>query len=210
MSTDQTVRETGMHTIDQIAMKRKESEEDGNAPAVAVEDLHKSFGSQKVLNGVSLTVNRGETLAVLGRSGTGKSVLLRLIIGLEKPDSGSVHIHGQDIAGLDLDQLSEIRKKMGFLFQHAALYDSLTVEQNVAFPLEHHKKEMSKSEQNDRVKELLAEVGMEGDLDEDALGYFGWHAETSWAGACAGSGARHPAARRTHRWPRSHQFRRNR
>ena len=83
-------------------------------------------------------MNRGETLAVLGRSGTGKSVLLRLIIGLEKPDSGSVRIHGQDIAGLALDQLGEIRKKMGFLFQHAALYDSLTVEQNVAFPLQHH------------------------------------------------------------------------
>jgi phospholipid/cholesterol/gamma-HCH transport system ATP-binding protein len=101
---------------------------------------------------------------VLGRSGTGKSVLLRLIIGLEKPDSGSVRIHGQDITGLGLDQLGEIRRKMGFLFQHAALYDSLTVEQNVAFPLQHHKKEMSKSEQAGRVKELLAEVGMEDAL----------------------------------------------
>jgi phospholipid/cholesterol/gamma-HCH transport system ATP-binding protein len=92
--------------------------------------------------------------------------LLRLIIGLEKPDSGSVRIHGQAIAGLDLDRLGEIRKKMGFLFQHAALYDSLTVEQNVAFPLQHHRREMSRSEQRDRVKELLAEVGMEGDLEK--------------------------------------------
>jgi phospholipid/cholesterol/gamma-HCH transport system ATP-binding protein len=98
----------------------------------------------------------------LGRSGTGKSVLLRLVIGLEKPDSGSVCIHGQDIAGLALDELGEIRKKMGFLFQHAALYDSLTVEQNVAFPLQHHRKGMSKSEQRDRVNALLAEVGMQG------------------------------------------------
>jgi phospholipid/cholesterol/gamma-HCH transport system ATP-binding protein len=157
-----------MHTIDQIpiqtAMDQQEAAKDDSAPAIAVEDLHKSFGSQKVLNGVSLTVARGETLAVLGRSGTGKSVLLRLIIGLEKPDSGSVRIHGQDIAGLALDQMGEIRKKMGFLFQHAALYDSLTVEQNVAFPLQHHKKEMSKSERDDRVRQLLAEVGMEGDL----------------------------------------------
>jgi phospholipid/cholesterol/gamma-HCH transport system ATP-binding protein len=118
------------------------------------------------LNGINLTVSRGETLAVLGRSGTGKSVLLRLIIGLQKPDSGLVRIHDQDLAGLALDQLSEIRKKMGFLFQHAALYDSLTVQQNVAFPLQHHKKEMSRSEQRDRVKELLAEVGMEGDLEK--------------------------------------------
>jgi phospholipid/cholesterol/gamma-HCH transport system ATP-binding protein len=153
-----------MHTTDQIAMKRGAAEEAGSVPVVAVANLHKSFGSQSVLNGISLTVNRGETLAVLGRSGTGKSVLLRLIIGLQKPDSGSVRIHGQDIAGLALDQMGEIRKQMGFLFQQAALYDSLTVEQNVAFPLLHHRKEMSRSEQGDRVKELLAEVGMEGDL----------------------------------------------
>jgi phospholipid/cholesterol/gamma-HCH transport system ATP-binding protein len=153
-----------MHTIDQIALKPDKAAKEDNAQAIAVEGLHKSFGSQKVLNGVSLNVSRGETLAVLGRSGTGKSVLLRLIIGLEKPDSGSVRIHGQDITGLGLDQLGEIRRKMGFLFQHAALYDSLTVEQNVAFPLQHHKKEMSKSEQAGRVKELLAEVGMEDAL----------------------------------------------
>ena len=109
-------------------------------------------------------MKRGETLAVLGRSGTGKSVLLRLIIGLAKPDSGSVLIDGQDIGGLALDQLGEIRKKMGFLFQHAALYDSLTVEQNVAFPLLHHRTDMSKSDRAERVRELLAEVGMEGAL----------------------------------------------
>ena len=156
-----------MSTIDQVAMKRAGTKkEDGGPPAVAVERLQKSFGSQKVLNGISLKVSRGETLAVLGRSGTGKSVLLKLIIGLQKPDSGSVRIHGQDLAGLALDQLGEIRKKMGFLFQQAALYDSLTVEQNVAFPLQHHRKQMSRSEQSDRVKELLAEVGMEGNLDK--------------------------------------------
>ena len=155
-----------MDTIDQIAMKPEEAEEDGSVPVIAVEDLHKSFGSQKVLNGISLTVSRGKTLAVLGRSGTGKSVLLKLIIGLQQPDSGSICIHGQDIAGLALDQIGKIRKKMGFLFQHAALYDSLTVEQNVAFPLQHHKKNMSRPEQGDRIKELLAEVGMEANLDK--------------------------------------------
>ncbi|MGD0416279.1 MAG: ABC transporter ATP-binding protein [Terriglobales bacterium] len=155
-----------MDTIDQVAVKREKAEGDGSAPAVAVEDLRKSFGSQKVLNGISLTVNRGQTLAVLGRSGTGKSVLLRLIIGLENPDLGSVRIHGQDIDGLALDQLGEIRTKMGFLFQHAALYDSLTVEQNVAFPLQHHKKEMSASEKCGRVRQLLEEVGMEGALEK--------------------------------------------
>src|SRR3984957_6779514 len=151
-----------MNTIAQAETKREVVKVEGSAPVIIVEDLHKSFGSQKVLNGVSLAVCRGETLAVLGRSGTGKSVLLRIIIGLEKPDSGSVRIHGQDIAGLDLDQLGGIRKRMGFLFQHAALYDSLTVEQNVAFPLQHHRKDMSKSEQRDRVNNLLGEVGMQG------------------------------------------------
>ena len=161
VNTHSTTREESMDTADQAAMKPGQPEGGDKAPAIAVEDLHKSFGTQKVLNGVSLTVNRGETLAVLGRSGTGKSVLLRLIIGLQKPDSGSVRIHGQDITGLTLDQLSEIRKGMGFLFQNAALYDSLTVEQNVAFPLQHHKSDMPKSELDDRVRALLTEVGVE-------------------------------------------------
>lgn len=155
-----------MATAYNIANKQEQSDLEKGTPILAVENLHKSFGSQKVINGVSLKISRGETLAVLGRSGTGKSVLLRIIIGLEKPDSGSVRIHGQDIAGLALDQLGEIRKKMGFLFQHAALYDSLTVAENVAFPLKHHRREMSEPERNDRVKQLLAEVGMEHDLDK--------------------------------------------
>ena len=141
--------------------KQLRLEDKGSVPVVAVENLQKAFAGHRVLNGINLTVNRGETLAVLGRSGTGKSVLLRLIIGLEKPDSGSVRIHGQDIGGLALDAMGEIRKKMGFLFQHAALYDSLTVGENVAFPLEHHRREMSKQERAESVRNLLAEVGME-------------------------------------------------
>jgi phospholipid/cholesterol/gamma-HCH transport system ATP-binding protein len=111
-------------------------------------------------------VSRGETLAVLGRSGTGKSVLLRLIIGLDSPDAGSIRIQGTDITGLPIDKLSTIRKKMGFLFQHAALYDSLTIAENVAFPLRHHRREMLQSERSDRVQHLLAEVGLEGDLNK--------------------------------------------
>ena len=134
-------------------------------PAVVLRGLHKSFGTQIVLNGIALNVATGETLAVLGRSGTGKSVLLKQIIGLQKPDSGSILIHGQEITGLALDSMNEIRKKMGFLFQNAALYDSLTVEQNVAFPLQRHTT-MTTSEQGTRVRELLASVGMEGDLNK--------------------------------------------
>src|SRR5919201_683690 len=93
---------------------------------IVIQDLHKAFGDQIVLDGVTMRVERGETVAVLGRSGTGKSVLLKLIIGLQKPDSGSIKIGGQDIGGPDTAALNEMRRKMGFLFQHAALYDSLT------------------------------------------------------------------------------------
>jgi phospholipid/cholesterol/gamma-HCH transport system ATP-binding protein len=149
-----------------IAMKQELPHDKGNAAVVAVRQLHKTFENHCVLNGISLSVNRGETLAVLGRSGTGKSVLLRIIIGLESPDSGSVCIRGQNILALPLDQMCDIRKKMGFLFQHAALYDSLTVAGNVAFPLEHHRRDMSLSERSDRVKQLLSEVGMEGNIDK--------------------------------------------
>jgi phospholipid/cholesterol/gamma-HCH transport system ATP-binding protein len=155
-----------MATTDNTATKPREDQNAGAASAVAVENLNKSFGAQKVLNGVSLSVDRGKTLAVLGRSGTGKSVLLRVIIGLAKPDSGSVRIQGEEIASLSLDGLGDVRKKMGFLFQHAALYDSLTVAQNVAFPLEHHRRDMSQSEQHDRVTQLLGEVGMEAARDK--------------------------------------------
>ena len=167
---DQVGIQTAIHTGSQPEIhtetKRGEAEAGGAAPAIAVKEVHKSFGNQKVLNGISLTVKRAETLAVLGRSGTGKSVLLRLIIGLQKPDSGAVRIHGADITGLDLDQLGAIRKKMGFLFQHAALYDSLNVEQNVAFPLQHHRREMSRPEQRDRIRQLLAEVSMEDAMEK--------------------------------------------
>jgi phospholipid/cholesterol/gamma-HCH transport system ATP-binding protein len=136
-----------------------------SGPAVVMQGLHKSFGAQKVLNGIDLTVGSGETLVVLGRSGTGKSVLLRLIIGLQKPDSGSIHIHGQEIPSSDVEALNEIRKKMGFLFQHAALYDSLTVEENVAFPLRRHSK-MTPPQRRERIQQLLAAVGMERDLQK--------------------------------------------
>jgi phospholipid/cholesterol/gamma-HCH transport system ATP-binding protein len=134
-----------------------------NPPSLAVRALHKSFGSQKVLDGVDLTVERAETVVVLGRSGTGKSVLLKLIVGLQQPDSGSIRIHGQEVVGLEMNPLNQIRKKIGFLFQQAALYDSLTVEDNVAFPLVRHTT-LSEAERRDRVRSLLSSVGMERDL----------------------------------------------
>ena len=154
--------------------KPAEAKDTGSSePAIDIQSVTKSFGPQRVLDGVSFQVVRGETRAILGRSGTGKSVLLRIIIGLETGDSGSVRIQGQSIAGLPLDQMGEIRKKMGFLFQHAALYDSLTVAENVAFPLEHHRRDLSKAERTERVTHLLGEVGMEdaaGKMPSDISG----------------------------------------
>lgn len=129
-------------------------------PAIRVRDLRKNFGEQSVLSGISLTVARRDALVVLGRSGVGKSVLLKLIIGLHKPDSGSIEVQGNEITSLDLIKLNEIRKKMGFLFQSAALFDSLTVAENVAFPLRRHT-QMADAERTDRVEELLSRVGMQ-------------------------------------------------
>jgi len=155
-----------MAPVHDLPTEQAEPEQGAGALFVAVEDVHKTFGTHRILKGITLRVSRGETLAVLGRSGTGKSVLLRLIIGLERPDSGAVRIHGQDIAGLTLDEMGAIRKKMGFLFQHAALYDSLTVGENVGFPLAHHRRDLSQAERMERVKQLLVEVGMGGDQEK--------------------------------------------
>ena len=132
---------------------------------VIVKGVSKSFGPQRVLQQVNLEVKPGETVAVLGQSGTGKSVLLRLLIRLLEPDAGSIVIHGEDIAKLPMDKLNEIRKRIGFLFQQSALYDSLSVEENVAFPLRRHTK-MSDQERSQRVRELLESVEMEKELQK--------------------------------------------
>jgi phospholipid/cholesterol/gamma-HCH transport system ATP-binding protein len=147
-------------TNERAAMKA-----DTGGPAIRVTGLRKSFGRETVLDGIGLDVERGETLTVLGRSGTGKSVLLRLIIGLETPDAGSIQIGGQEITGLPLDRLNEIRKKLGFLFQQAALYDSLTVEENVAFPFRRHT-DLADTERKTRVRDILSRMGMEKDLEK--------------------------------------------
>src|SRR5208282_3212460 len=135
------------------------------APPLRVEAVRKSFGAQKVLNGISLEAAKGETVAVLGKSGTGKSVLLKLMIGLQQPDSGSIRVHGEELRGLRREELNEVRRKMGFLFQNAALYDSLTVEENVVFPLERNSG-LPKGNKKKRARELLAAVGMDESLNK--------------------------------------------
>jgi phospholipid/cholesterol/gamma-HCH transport system ATP-binding protein len=143
----------------------EQATESTDSESLVISGLHKSFGSQKVLDGVDLTADRGQTVVVLGRSGTGKSVLLRLIVGLQQPDSGSIRIHGQEIVGLEMDRLNEIRMKMGFLFQQAALYDSLTVEENVEFPMRRHTT-LSDADRREHARALLASVGLEKDLNK--------------------------------------------
>lgn len=134
-------------------------ESNAHAQAIDLRGLRKHFGPQTVLDDVSLSVAPGETLAVLGRSGVGKSVLLKLIIGLQQPDAGEIAIHGQNIVGLPVAGLNEIRTRIGFLFQDAALYDAMTVEDNVAFPLRRHQRS-SPAEQRDKARSLLADMNM--------------------------------------------------
>src|SRR5205823_14091349 len=120
-----------------VSAVRAEGATAGQA-AVALERVTKSFDDHKVLDEVSFDVAAGRAFCLLGRSGTGKSVTLRHIIGLVRPDSGKVYVEGRDITGLDPRGLSDVRKRMGFLFQNAALFDSMTVGDNVAFPMRRH------------------------------------------------------------------------
>lgn len=111
------------------------AEQNPRLPFIKLTGVHKSFGAQKILQGVNLTIEKGETLVLIGPSGEGKSVLLKHIIALLKPDAGQVELDGVNLCGLTERQLAQVRRRMGYLFQNAALFDSLTVGENVAFPL---------------------------------------------------------------------------
>ena len=130
-------------------------------PKIHVRDLRKSFGSKQVLNGLNLDVAPAESLVIIGGSGTGKSVLLKHVIGLLKPDAGTVEVDGTAVEKLGNREITEFRRKFGMAFQEGALFDSMTVWQNVAFPLQRLKK-MSRSEISDRVEECLVMVRLEG------------------------------------------------
>lgn len=129
------------------------------AVGITITDLHKSFGANHVLRGVDLAVEQGESLVVIGGSGSGKSVLIKHIIGLLKPDRGSIEVNGQEVTTMAERELKELRKRFGMLFQAAALFDSLTVGENVAFPLVEHTR-ARRSEIAERVRETLALVGL--------------------------------------------------
>jgi phospholipid/cholesterol/gamma-HCH transport system ATP-binding protein len=136
------------------------------AIAVEFKNVSKSFGDRKVLQDVSFQIEDGKALCILGRSGTGKSVTLKLMIRLLRPDRGSVSIESEDIAQLPEKELSRVRRKMGFLFQSAALFDSFTVADNLAVPLRHFEKTMSPKEIQHAVQDLLGQVGLDQDKDK--------------------------------------------
>lgn len=130
------------------------------APVIELAGVDKSFGGQRVLRGIDLSVRRGKTRVVLGLSGSGKSVLMKHMIGLLHPDAGTVCVEGEDLAQLDAQQMLRVRRKFGMVFQQSALFDSMTVGQNVAFPLQEHT-DWDKARVQERVLEVLRLVRME-------------------------------------------------
>jgi phospholipid/cholesterol/gamma-HCH transport system ATP-binding protein len=130
-----------------------------------IENLKKSFGDNKILKGISLKIKDGENLVVFGKSGSGKSVLIKCLVGLIEPDEGKVLLLGKNISGLENEELNNIRKKIGFLFQGAALYDSMTVRENLEFPLR-DLKSMSKKEMEELVIEALENVGLKDAIEK--------------------------------------------
>jgi phospholipid/cholesterol/gamma-HCH transport system ATP-binding protein len=135
-------------------------------PIIEIADLRKSFENQEVLKGVSLSLLTGENLVVLGKSGTGKSVLIQCIVGLLGFEGGTIKVFQKDIAPMSVEELGEIRQKIGFLFQSGALYDSMTVRQNLEFPLRRVKKDMTAKEIDEKIHEVLENVGLADALDK--------------------------------------------
>lgn len=137
---------------------------DASSPVIRIKDVFKSFGSQQVLSGINFHVNKGENLVILGKSGTGKSVLIKCIVGLLQPDSGEIDVLGQTALGLNKKDLNELRKKIGFLFQSAALYDSMSVKENLEFPLIRIRKDLNQKQRMEKIEEALENVSLKDAL----------------------------------------------
>ena len=128
---------------------------------IEIKDLRKSYGDNHVLDGFNMVLNEGENLVIMGKSGSGKSVMIKCLIGLEQPDSGSIIVMGKDITQLDREELDDLRTEVGFLFQGSALYDSMTVRENLEFPLRRHKKKFGVIKDTTQlVMEALENVGL--------------------------------------------------
>ena len=141
-------------------MKKHVSMIDWDKLVISTRGLEKAFGSNKVLRGIDLDLHKGENVVVLGRSGTGKSVLIKIIAGLLKPDKGMVKVLGEEIDKLDVKQLQQLRLKIGFSFQNSALYDSMTIRENLEFPLVRNRKNLTREEVDKAVKQVLEDVGL--------------------------------------------------
>lgn len=137
-----------------------------NDTVISIRDLKKSFESNVVLNGIDLDVFKGENIAVLGRSGSGKSVLIEIIAGLLKPDSGTVTVLGQEVDKLNAKALQALRLKIGFSFQSSALYDSMSVRENLAFPLVRNKRDLKNKEVNLAIEAVLNDVGLSQTINQ--------------------------------------------
>lgn len=135
-------------------------------PVLEITDLYKSFGSQEILKNISLKLYKGENLVVLGKSGSGKSVLIKCIVGLLKPDGGTINVLDKNVTTLNIKELNELRQKIGFLFQSGALYDSMTVKQNIEFPLRRIKKGLTEKQIEDKVHEVLENVDLVDSLNK--------------------------------------------
>jgi phospholipid/cholesterol/gamma-HCH transport system ATP-binding protein len=131
------------------------------SPLISVQQVHKTFGTNQVLRGVSMQLNIGENLGIIGKSGCGKSVLIKCIIGLVKPDAGSVSLFGEDVYQISERELNALRLKVGFLFQNGALYDSMNVYENMVFALQRHTR-LTPAEMKKRCEEALSSVGLSG------------------------------------------------
>jgi len=142
------------------AWKKREVLVADSKKILEVRNLWKAFGSNRVLNGFDLLVEKGESVVVLGKSGSGKSVLIKCIIGLMKPDAGEINVLGQDVPSLSNESLDELRVQVGFLFQSNALYDSMTVRENLEFPLRRHWFKKTEAEVEALVQEALYNVGL--------------------------------------------------
>ena len=135
-------------------------------PIIVIKDLHKTFGTNKVLDGFNLVLNEGENLVVMGKSGSGKSVMIKCLIGLEAPDSGSILVMNKEINTLEREVIDELRTEIGFLFQGSALYDSMSVRENLEFPLRRHTKKFGKiKDTTPLVMEALESVGLVSAID---------------------------------------------
>jgi phospholipid/cholesterol/gamma-HCH transport system ATP-binding protein len=127
---------------------------------VRIKGLGKSFKEKQILKDICLDIQKAENVVVLGKSGSGKSTIIKCMVGLMEPDEGEICIFGQDMAQINYDELNKFRTRIGFLFQSGALYDSMTVYENLAFPLRHHKKEMGKEKLDELIHEVLENVGL--------------------------------------------------